>query len=38
VDISTLVNPLSAGSYYAVVVTTGPGGSTPSGPSATFTR
>jgi hypothetical protein len=33
VDISTLVNPLAAGSYYAVVVTTGSGGSTPSKPS-----
>ncbi len=39
VDISTLVNPLPAGSYYAVVVATGPGGtSAPSTPSATFTR
>ncbi len=38
VDISTLVNPLPAGSYYAVVVTTGPGGSTPSLPSAPFSK
>jgi regulation of enolase protein 1 (concanavalin A-like superfamily) len=38
VDISTLVDPLSAGSYYAIVVTTGPGGSTPSSPSAAFSK
>jgi regulation of enolase protein 1 (concanavalin A-like superfamily) len=38
VDISTLVNPLPAGSYYAVVRATGPGGTTASAPSATFTR
>ena len=38
VDISTLVNPLPAGSYYAVVVSTGPGGSTPSRPSAVFSK
>jgi regulation of enolase protein 1 (concanavalin A-like superfamily)/uncharacterized protein (DUF2141 family) len=38
VDISTLVNPLPAGSYYAVVVSTGPGGSTPSTPSAVFSK
>jgi hypothetical protein len=38
VDISTLVNPLPAGSYYAVVVSTGPGGSTPSAPSAAFAK
>ncbi len=38
VDISTLVNPLAAGSYYAVVVTTGPGGSTSSSPSAAFSK
>jgi regulation of enolase protein 1 (concanavalin A-like superfamily) len=38
VDISTLVDPLPAGSYYAIVVTIGSGGSTPSSPSAAFTR
>lgn len=38
VDISTLVNPLPAGSYYAVVVSTGSGGSTPSAPSAAFSK
>jgi hypothetical protein len=38
VDISTLVNPLASGSYYAVVVATGPGGSTPSSPSAVFSK
>jgi regulation of enolase protein 1 (concanavalin A-like superfamily) len=39
VDISTLVNPLAAGSYYAVVVASGPGGTSPvSTPSPTFTR
>ncbi len=38
VDISTLVDPLPAGSYYAVIVTTGPGGSTPSSPSGTFSK
>jgi hypothetical protein len=38
VDISTLVNPLPAGSYYAMVVSTGPGGSTPSAPSAAFSK
>ena len=38
VDISTLVDPLPAGSYYAIVVTTGPGGSTPSSPSAAFSK
>jgi regulation of enolase protein 1 (concanavalin A-like superfamily) len=37
-DISTIVDPLPAGGYYAVVVSTGPGGSTPSAPSATFTK
>jgi hypothetical protein len=37
-DISTLVDPLPAGSYYAVVVSIGPGGSTPSQPSAVFTK
>ncbi len=37
-DISTLVDPLPAGSYYAVVVTIGPGGSTPSLPSAPFSK
>jgi regulation of enolase protein 1 (concanavalin A-like superfamily) len=38
VDISTLVNPLPAGSYYAIVVTIGPGGSTPSQPSSAFSQ
>jgi regulation of enolase protein 1 (concanavalin A-like superfamily) len=38
VDISTLVDPLPAGSYYAVVVSTGPGVSTPSNPSAVFSK
>ncbi len=38
VDISSLVDPLSSGSYYGVVVMTGPGGSTPSSPSAEFSR
>jgi len=38
VDITTLVDPLAPGSYYAVVVATGPGGSTPSSPSNDFTR
>ncbi len=38
VDISSLVDPLAAGSYYAVVVTIGPGGSTTSSPSGAFTK
>jgi regulation of enolase protein 1 (concanavalin A-like superfamily) len=38
VDISTLVNPLAAGSYYAVVRATGPGGTTASTKSANFTK
>ncbi len=38
VDVSSLVDPLPAGSYYAVIVTIGPGGSTPSAPSAAFTK
>jgi len=38
VDISTLVNPLPAGSYYAIVRASGPGGTTPSEPSAPFVR
>jgi hypothetical protein len=38
VDISTLVNPLPAGSYYAVVTAVGPGGSSASTPSAGFTK
>jgi regulation of enolase protein 1 (concanavalin A-like superfamily) len=38
VDISTLVNPLPAGSYYAVVRSIGPGGTTASTPSSTFTK
>ena len=37
-DISTLVNPLASGSYYAVIVTTGSGGSTRSSPSAPFAK
>jgi regulation of enolase protein 1 (concanavalin A-like superfamily) len=38
VNISTLVDPLPAGSYYAVVRASGPGGTTASAPSATFTK
>ncbi len=38
VDISTLVNPLPAGTYYAVVRATGPGGTTPSTRSSNFTK
>ena len=38
VDISTLVNPLPAGSYKAVVRASGPGGTTASTASATFTK
>jgi len=39
VDISTLINPLAAGSYYAIVVASGPGGTSPvSTPSPTFTK
>jgi regulation of enolase protein 1 (concanavalin A-like superfamily) len=38
IDISTLVDPLPAGSYYAVVRASGPGGTTASAPSATFTK
>ena len=38
VDISSIVDPLPAGSYYAIVVTTGSGGSTPSSPSPAFTK
>ena len=38
VDISTLVDPLPTGSYYAVVVAVGPGGSTPSSKSAVFSK
>jgi regulation of enolase protein 1 (concanavalin A-like superfamily) len=37
-DISTLVDPLASGSYYAIIVTTGAGGSTPSSPSAAFSK
>jgi hypothetical protein len=37
-DISTLVDPLASGSYYAIIVTTGAGGSTPSSPSSAFTK
>ena len=38
VDISTLVNPLPAGSYYAVVRASGPGGTSASAPSPPFTK
>ena len=38
VDISTLVNPLPAGTYKVVVRATGPGGTTASAPSPTFTK
>jgi regulation of enolase protein 1 (concanavalin A-like superfamily) len=38
IDITTLVNPLPSGSYYAVAVATGSGGSSASAPSATFTK
>ena len=39
VDITTLGGSLSVGSsYYAIVVAHGPGGSTPSSPSAVFTK
>ena len=37
-NISTLVSPLAAGSYYAVVRAIGPGGTTPSTKSANFTK
>jgi hypothetical protein len=38
VDITTLVNPLPSGSYYAVVIAIGPGGSTPGSPSPVFVK
>jgi len=38
VDISTLVHPLATGSYYAVVVASGPGGASGSDPSPLFTK
>ena len=38
VDISDIVNPLAAGSYYAVVTAMSSGGSSASTPSATFAR
>jgi regulation of enolase protein 1 (concanavalin A-like superfamily) len=38
VDISTLVNPLPAGTYKAVVRASGPGGTTASAPSPTFSK
>ena len=38
VNISPIVDPLASGSYYAVVVMTGPGGSSTSAPSATFAK
>jgi chitinase len=37
-DISDIVTPLAAGSYYAVVTATGAGGSAASEPSAAFTK
>jgi len=37
-DISALVDPLAAGSYYGVVISVGPYGSTKSAPSGTFTK
>lgn len=37
-DISTLVDPLASGSYYAVVVAIGSGGSAGSSPSGVFTK
>jgi hypothetical protein len=38
VDISTVINPLATGSYYAVVRAIGSGGTAASAPSATFTK
>jgi regulation of enolase protein 1 (concanavalin A-like superfamily) len=38
VDITALVAPLPTGSYYAVVISVGPAGSTTSAPSATFIK
>jgi hypothetical protein len=38
VDISDIVNPLPAGSYYAIVTAIGPNGSGASTPSANFTK
>ena len=38
VDISSIVNPLGAGTYYAIVTATGSGGSTSSTASSTFTK
>jgi regulation of enolase protein 1 (concanavalin A-like superfamily) len=38
VDITSLVDPLSPGSYYAVIVAKGPGGSTGSNPSSGFVK
>jgi hypothetical protein len=38
VDISTLVDPLPTGSYYAVVMAVGPGGTSTSTPSASFSK
>ena len=38
VDISTLVDPLPTGEYYALIVSTGPVGSTPSSPSNVFVK
>ena len=37
-SITDIVNPLPAGSYYAVVTAVGPGGSAQSSPSASFTK
>ena len=38
VDISSIVDPLAAGSYYTIVVATGPYGSTPSAKSPNFSK
>jgi regulation of enolase protein 1 (concanavalin A-like superfamily) len=37
-DISSIVDPLASGTYYAIVVTKNSSGSTPSSPSPTFTK
>ena len=38
VDITALLTPLPSGNYYAIVVSSGPGGSTPSAASAVISR
>ena len=38
VDISDIVNPLGAGTYYAIVTATGSGGTASSTASSTFTK